>query len=589
MADYSLLGSFSTGGASALNGELLTKLKDAEKQSALFSLDPRLEEITGLDAETGEALDTMGESDTLTLIKAQALDLMSKVSVFDLDASGDTVFDAVSASTTGTAAVFDAVDVGGLEPGTTNITVSQLSQRDVYQTISFNTTTKDAQLSADQTQIDLGMTDEEYRDYVADAGISIKIGDETFNFSIVQDPAASTIAELGAKTIDELAAEINANENFIASVEAVGTDEYRLVIKSAESGTDNELTITQTNWDVGFGNTQSSTNTITTAATDLVGAGELNINGNIITTTATTTYQDLADMINGDNGYTGLTGITATVADGTTFDITTDDGSSLNIEQTGIDLGYSSNQVQKAQNLNANIDGIDYDVASNTITIQGNLTMTAVEIGTSTIDIQKDTSSILTGVQSIIESYNSLVELINEVTQTADSVINDSSSIRSLLSSVKEQLFGNYGENGDLNLFNYGMELDIQGNLSLNTTEFGEALVENYDDVKNLFLGNTTDEDLASTDSTKYLGLGTGLQDFLDNLDSSNGLITRYETNMASRLEKLQEERESTLKTLDSKYESLASQYSLYGSLITQMESSFSGLSMMIEQSVASK
>jgi flagellar hook-associated protein 2 len=578
MADYSLLGSFSTGGASALNGELLTKLKDAEKQSTLFNIDPQLEKITGIDAETGDALDTLGESDTLMIIKAQAMDLMAKISTFDLDSTSTTVFDAVSASTTGTAAVFDAVDVGGLEPGTTNITVSQLAQRDVYQSISFDGATKDGQLTA---------IDSSTPALVASAGISIKIGDETFDFSIVQDPTQAAIADMGAKTIDELAAEINENENFIASVEAVGSDEYRLVVKSTEAGKDNALTITQTNFNLGFGETQkTSTKVDDTTATIANSASSITVNGVDFGTNGVT-YDQLATNI---NDYNGGNTFNASVVDGRIV-ITADDGSDIAITQTDVDLGFydSSGQTQVAQNLKANIDGIDYNTSSNTVTIQGNLTMTAVEIGNSTIDIQKDTTSIVTGIESVIESYNSLVDLIDEQTQTADSVISDTSSLRSMLSSIKDQLFESYGENGDLNLFNFGLELDMKGKLSLNTAKFGEALTNNYDDIKNLFLGNTTDEDLAASDATKYMGLGTGLQDLLDALDSSDGLITRYETNMASRLEKLQTEREEALKSLDSKYEALASQYSMYGSLITQMESSFSGLSMMIEQSVASK
>jgi len=105
MADYSMLGSFSTGGASALNGDLLTKLREADQASALFYIDKQLEDITGVDADTGDALDTLGETDKMAIISAQAADLMAKISTFDLASTDTTVFDAVSASTTGDAAV----------------------------------------------------------------------------------------------------------------------------------------------------------------------------------------------------------------------------------------------------------------------------------------------------------------------------------------------------------------------------------------------------------------------------------------------------------------------------------------------------
>ena len=49
----------------------------------------------------------------------------------------------------------------------------------------------------------------------------------------------------------------------------------------------------------------------------------------------------------------------------------------------------------------------------------------------------------------------------------------------------------------------------------------------------------------------------------------------------------LNENKEKAEKSLDVKYQQLALQFSSYGALINQMESSFSGLKLMIQQSVA--
>ena len=43
MSDYSMMGSFSTGGAAALNGELIQKLYDAEKASKVDPIEKSLE------------------------------------------------------------------------------------------------------------------------------------------------------------------------------------------------------------------------------------------------------------------------------------------------------------------------------------------------------------------------------------------------------------------------------------------------------------------------------------------------------------------------------------------------------------------
>ena len=620
MADYSLLGSFSTGGAKNLNAELITKLKDAEKKSVLAQIDPHLEKITGIDAKTDEALDTVGESTTLSVIKAQALDLMAKMGSFDLDTTNKTAFDAVAASTTGTAAVFDAVDISGLEPGTNNIDVSQLAQRDVYQSISFNASAKDSGMSAvDQStlaafksskisidvidssltgkaisksingsdsmngSITLGTTTftndgtagkSTYQDladqintdgtYKAEIGTdgriiisnnpdtttAIAISNDTFNleldgfnykthdFDLITDQTVTDIADVKVKSVSQIAAEINAKDEFIASVETVGSDSYRLVIKSATSGENNSLKISQTNMDLGLSDKSLSTANIIPADSK---SGSITVNGTTFTNDGTagkTNYTDLASQINADPNFN------ASIDSNNKLLITPTNGyTSIEVTNDSFDLGFTdSSQTQKAQNLKASVDGIDYNIDSNTLTIQGNLKMTAVEIGKATIDIQKDTSALLTGVNAIVTSYNSLIDLVKTESEKSDSVMNDISSLRSMVSSIKDSLFGGYGEKGDLNLFNFGLELDIQGHLSLDSTKFATSLSDNYSDIKDLFLGNTIDSDLASSDTTKFIGMGTQLQNYLDGLDSTDGMFTRYESSITSRKEDLEKE-----------------------------------------------
>jgi flagellar hook-associated protein 2 len=50
---------------------------------------------------------------------------------------------------------------------------------------------------------------------------------------------------------------------------------------------------------------------------------------------------------------------------------------------------------------------------------------------------------------------------------------------------------------------------------------------------------------------------------------------------LANRETKLEEEKEKAEKALNAKYEQLALQFSSYGAVINQMESSFSGLKML--------
>jgi flagellar hook-associated protein 2 len=68
----------------------------------------------------------------------------------------------------------------------------------------------------------------------------------------------------------------------------------------------------------------------------------------------------------------------------------------------------------------------------------------------------------------------------------------------------------------------------------------------------------------------------------------TGGLLDTYEKAMLKRETVLKEDKDKAQTTLDNKYKQLALQFSAYGTIINQMESSFSGLKMLIQQSTAS-
>ena len=75
--------------------------------------------------------------------------------------------------------------------------------------------------------------------------------------------------------------------------------------------------------------------------------------------------------------------------------------------------------------MKATVDGVNYNVSSNTITLQGNLTMTAVETGISTITIERDNTLILSRLQEFSTAYNELVDLVDAELYADDSSIED--------------------------------------------------------------------------------------------------------------------------------------------------------------------
>ena len=440
-----------SGQASALNSDLIEKLKTAERKSAVEPIEKRIKNITG-------------EKETFSTVKTKVSELLESIKPFDLFVSGGvTAFGQKSATTSGDSVTFDAADLQALKKGITTVSVSQLSQKDVYQSNAVDTTTKDAVINS-------GM-------------LSIKVG------SAVAEEFDTT-----NKTYKQLADEITAKTGMNASVEQVGTNSFRLVIKSEESGIDNKLTITG-------------------AASQALG---YTTNGTAIST---------------------------------------------------------SNHILEAKNMITKVDGVEYNVSSNNITVEG-LKITANKIGDSTINIAEDNTKVETQMKNFITKYNELVALVDTEVFSATSKLDDKASVREVLSQIKSKLFGTYGDSNDKSMFNYGIELDKYGGLTLDSTKFNKVVQEDMSSLKDVFLGKAEKK-----------GVGTQLKELLSDMSLTGGILDTYDKGITIRETKLNSEKEKAENALNAKYEQLALQFASYGTLINQMESSFSGLKMLIQQS----
>jgi len=223
-----------------------------------------------------------------------------------------------------------------------------------------------------------------------------------------------------------------------------------------------------------------------------------------------------------------------------------------------------------AQNLEATVDGVAYDVSSNTITLDGNLKITAAEKGTASVSIQSDTSAIAPAIQDIADTYNELLLMITEELYAETPSVQDTSSLKSMLSDIKSMMYGEYGTN-DESLLNYGFSFDEDGLLEIDTTILNKALIDNPDKLKDLFIGVAEDK-----------GFGTALKEHLDTFNSYQGLFDSLESGMEIRKTNLTSDKEDAIENLDTKYDIMAAQFAAYATIISQMESSFSALSQMI-------
>ncbi len=527
-----------SGQSSTLNSDLIDKLKAAERKSTVAPIETKITNLTT-------------EKEFYTKVETKINELLETVKPFDLFTTATNAFEQKTATTSGDSVVFDAADVTALKNGYTTVNVSQIAQKDVFQSNSFNGTTKSA---------------------VINQG-TLTINGKNFDTTTL--------------TYQQLADRINNTSGMTATVEQVGSDSYRLVVKSEDTGLDNKLTISGTaSAKLGLATKDTyQSNGVTAAVKDaVINQGILTINSKSFDTTSMT-YQQLATAITAETGMDA-----SVVQDGTTDSyrlvINAEDmKSSLTISGAaasalGLNISanhtYNASQVLEAQNMTATVDGIAYNLSTNVISIDG-LKITASKLGQSSINIVQDTTQIETNVNNFITKYNEFVSLIDTELYNADSKIENKSALRDILSQVKNKLFSKYGDSSDKSIFNYGFELDKSGTLSLNSDTFNTAVENNFSNLQNLFLGKAEKK-----------GLGTTLKELIDGMSYTGGSLNTFDKDISNRETKLNDSKTKAEDALTAKYEQLALQFSAYTTLITQMESSFSGLKMMIEQSIAS-
>ncbi|MFX4284623.1 flagellar filament capping protein FliD [Aliarcobacter butzleri] len=548
-------------GSTSLNSELIEKLKEADKASSVTPLEEKLEKFTT-------------EKEVVANIQTKVSELLSAVKVFSLNqTTGVNAFQQKSANVTGDGVSFDSDDISALKNGTLSVKVEQLAQKDVWQTNQFDgtTVTKDSKVNQ---------------------------GTLTIN---------GTNIDTTNKSYSDLVKEINKIDGVQASIVEDSIGKFRISIKSAETGEANKINFNSTNGELSegaaiFGNAAQKdtwqTNEFdgtTTTKDSIVNQGTLNINGTGVDTT-NLSYEELATEIN------KIVGIKASLVEDSqngTFRLSIEsketgiankinfEGSAEILEHFG--LNNENNNVIKAQDLKIDIknnvlpakdmkmkvDGVDYSGSSNTITIDGIKITATKSTGESTISIEDDTSSLTTQMQAFVTAYNNLNSLISDEVYNTDSSLGDKASIRNVMSQLKEQLFGT--GSGDKTIFSYGFSFDSStGNLVLSSTEFDNAIKNDKEGLKNLFVG-----------VAEKKGIATALDELISNSGINKSLID-YESNMLSRQTKLTEQRDAAQEALDAKYELMAQQFAAYTTIITQMENSFSGLKMLIQQSTAS-
>ncbi len=184
--------------------------------------------------------------------------------------------------------------------------------------------------------------------------------------------------------------------------------------------------------------------------------------------------------------------------------------------------GKNMLQMQAAKDAKLNIDGIDIQKSSNTITdaIDGltlKLLKTTGVDETISLDVATNKEEVQKSVQSFVDTYNKLETTLRDLTKidTTDRTKNGKlvgdASVRTITNQLRAIMTDSVGSGTLSTLNDVGVTFQGDGKLALDTTKLTTAIDENFDEIARLFSANITSTNplVSFSGSTKNTVEGT--------------------------------------------------------------------------------
>lgn len=290
---------------------------------------------------------------------------------------------------------------------------------------------------------------------------------------------------------------------------------------------------------------------------------------------------EMANAINHSDENPGVTATLVKTGDTTTLMLTSDDtgaASSFTLSATNnasLDSCLSAQKsVSQAQDaviyLGNDATGTRIDSSSNTFDdlIPGaSITFTEVpEDGKPvTIKISQDQGTSEQKVQSFVDAYNSLVDTLDSLTDTGSDgssggAFAGDAGLRSLTNQLNHIVHGTFD---DASLVDYGITLDTDGHLQIDSEKFDAGLKDNPEGLTDIFVGD--DSMVAQID------------DLMDAyLNSNDGIITKRQSAIAEQQQQISDETTQLQETYNTNYERYVDEWTATLVEIEQMQNSMS-------------
>ena len=287
-----------------------------------------------------------------------------------------------------------------------------------------------------------------------------------------------------------------------------------------------------------------------------------------------------ATIVNADSGsYLILTGETSGAANTITLTQTGGDGGLSALEYDPLNGLNSLTESAPPQDAAIQIDGLDIMNSSNTFVgaVQG-VTITVLEDTAGiaeSLTVENDQQATRKLVSDFVDSYNELVTTFDTLTaydaenEQAAALLGDSTirgirdQIRRELSTAVQDLNAPFSTLGDV-----GIEVQLDGNLSINDTKLDAVLAEDFVKFGQLF--STTD------------GFATRLHALTDGYLEADGIIESRTQGLTTKIDGISDDRAALGERLASLETRLLRQFNALDSLLAQLSSTSNFLAQQL-------
>ena len=538
-------------GSGILTQDVIDKLKAADTTAIITPIDNKIT----LQKQKGTALDLLNSLLTSFKTSVSALD-------------DDTLYQKRSVS--GTTTSVGVTATAGVAVQSFSISDTQLALKNVKESGSFSSTTA-----------------------------KVSTGSGTMTLAI--DGSTFDIDYTSATTLDDLKAAINdqAGDKIKATTLQVGTNDYRLILTSVDTGADQTISISDSASGSLNSSLYASLKTIKSqsfsASTDTItsgtGSGNLTIamgsNNYVVNYDDTTTLSGLVTAINTAVGSTVASidsnnklVLQSSVAGSSTALTLTDNSALLDSKLTSYTTYNPMDDIQASRDASFKYNGINISRSSNEITdiIVGVTINLLEESGSANVSISQDVTAISDEMSSLVQNYNTLASELSSMTSSdvdagTVGVFNGDSSINTIRRELNK-LMTSVNSNGN-SLSHFGIDLSETGTMSFNSATFTSKFNEDKTLAEEFLSGLTT----TTTDGTTTVdGIFTSMNAFLESYVGYGGILTTLTTGASDGLTALNENKTRSQALLDSRYDAMTARFVQYDSIITKLTNQFSSL-----------